>query len=218
MPTMFSHALVGLTGSQVFRPPFSEREKRIFIGLSIVLPILPDVDGLFLLLGWIPYGHALGHRGLGHSLVAAALIGSAATVLMLHVSPAAYRRWPILWLYFAVLTASHGILDMATLGGKGIALFSPFNNTRFFLPFRPIYASPMNPANFISWYGFNSLVSEAWTIWTICLALLILTRRLSEILQSLSSVATKAAWVIEQQFRLFTTAALMIVALVSWLI
>jgi inner membrane protein len=218
MPTIFTHAFVGLTGSQVFRPPFLEREERIFIGLSIVLPILPDADGLFLLLGWIPYGHALGHRGFAHSLVAAALIGVAATILMARISPTAQRQWPTLFLYFGLLTASHGILDMATLGGLGIALFAPFDNTRLFLPFRPIFASPMNPANFLSWYGLKALVSEAWTIWTICLALLILTKRFSKILQFLSSAATNAARMIEKQFRLFITAALIIVALVSWLV
>jgi inner membrane protein len=218
MPTIFSHGLIGLTGSQIVRPPLQDSERWIFIGLSISLPILPDLDGVFLILRWLPYGHTFGHRGFGHSLFAAALIAAAATAFMARLSPAFRCRWPVMWLYFTVLTATHGVLDMATLGGKGIALFAPFNNTRYFLPFRPIPASPMNPINFISRYGLNSIVSELLTIWTVCFALLISRRRFSGLIRSISSGITKAAYFIEQRLRLLITMFLITIAIMSWLI
>jgi inner membrane protein len=218
MPTIFSHGLIGLTGSQFVRPPLQDSKRWIFIGLSIALPILPDLDGIPLLLGWLPYGHIFGHRGFCHSLFAAALIAAAATAFMARLSPGFRCRWPVMWLYFTALTATHGILDMATLGGKGIALFAPFDNTRYFFPFRPIHASPMNPINFMSRYGLNSIVSELLTIWTICLALLISTRRFSGLIRSISSGITKAAYFIEQRLGLFVTIFLITSAIMSWLI
>jgi hypothetical protein len=46
--------------------------------------------------------------------------------------------------YFFVVTASHGALDAMTDGGLGIAFFAPFDNTRYFFPFRPIKKNSRN--------------------------------------------------------------------------
>jgi inner membrane protein len=106
----------------------------------------PDLDVIGFRFG-IRYGDFWGHRGFTHSLVFAALL--AAIVLL-----AAFRRgvpglsqW-LLWLYLFLATASHGVLDAMTSGGLGIAFFSPFDNARYFLPWRPVRVSPIAPGAF----------------------------------------------------------------------
>src|SRR5215831_7502105 len=47
-----------------------------------------------------------------------------------------------LFAYLFLATASHGVLDAMTNGGLGVAFFSPFDTTRYFLPWRPIRVSP----------------------------------------------------------------------------
>src|SRR5579872_845956 len=56
--------------------------------------------------------------------------------------PQGWTRF-LLFSYFFVVTASHGVLDAMTDGGLGIAFFAPFDNTRYFFPFRPIKVSPI---------------------------------------------------------------------------
>jgi len=70
-----------------------------------------------------------------------------------------------LWIYFFVATASHGFLDAMTNGGLGVAFFSPFDNTRYFLPWRPIVVSPISVTRFFSDRGVAVLHSELLWIW-----------------------------------------------------
>jgi inner membrane protein len=46
-----------------------------------------------------------------------------------------------------------------TDGGLGIAFFAPFDNTRYFLPFRPIKVSPIG-LSFFSARGLDVIRSE----------------------------------------------------------
>jgi inner membrane protein len=55
-----------------------------------------------------------------------------------------------LFTYLFLATASHGVLDAMTDGGLGVAFFSPFDNRRYFLPWRPIVVSPISIARFFS--------------------------------------------------------------------
>ena len=45
------------------------------------------------------------------------------------------------FLFLAAL--SHGLTDMLTDGGKGIAFLWPFDDARMFAPFRPVEVSPI---------------------------------------------------------------------------
>jgi inner membrane protein len=69
-----------------------------------------------------------------------------------------------LFLWFFAVTASHGLLDAMTDGGRGIAFFAPFSPHRYFFPWRPIAVSPIG-AGFFSARGLRVLVSEARWIW-----------------------------------------------------
>ena len=78
------------------------------------------------------------------------------------------------------VTASHGMLDAMTDGGRGIAFFAPFDDTRYFLPFRPIKVSPIGIA-FLSTRGLTVLWSEFLWVWipaTIIAGATLLIRRL----------------------------------------
>ena len=70
-----------------------------------------------------------------------------------------------LWLYCFLATSSHGLLDAMTDGGLGVAFFAPFNNYRYFLPWRPIRVSPINVGRFFTERGLVVLKSELIWIW-----------------------------------------------------
>jgi inner membrane protein len=67
--------------------------------------------------------------------------------------------------HFSFVTASHGMLDAMTDGGLGVAFFAPFDNARYFFPWRPILVSPIGIAQFFSGYGLDVLLSEFVWIW-----------------------------------------------------
>jgi inner membrane protein len=82
----------------------------------------------------------------------------------------AFRNTPseqrkLLWFYFFLATASHGLLDAMTDGGLGVAFFSPFATTRYFLPWRPILVSPIGVTRFFSPRGLAVLRGEIFWIW-----------------------------------------------------
>ena len=124
--------------------------------------MLPDVDVIGFAFG-IRYGDMLGHRGLSHSFLFAAVAGVAAAVMY---GGSKERDPPYVRLaaYFAAVIASHPLLDAATDGGLGVALFAPFTAERYFLPWQPIAVSPIGPS-FFSARGLDVLISEAQWIW-----------------------------------------------------
>ena len=71
----------------------------------------------------------------------------------------------LLWFYFFLATASHGLLDAMTDGGLGVVFFSPFDTARYFLPWRPILVSPIGVARFLSPRGLAVLRGEIFWIW-----------------------------------------------------
>jgi len=75
--------------------------------------------------------------------------------------------------------ASHGVLDAMTNGGLGLAFFAPFDNTRYFFPFRPIEVSPLSVDAFFSASGAAILTNEflwIWLHWLFITALLFIGR------------------------------------------
>jgi inner membrane protein len=81
--------------------------------------------------------------------------------------------------YLFLAAASHGVLDAMTDGGMGVAFLSPFETTRYFLPWRPIRVSPIAVQRFFSPRGYVVLRSELLWIWVpaILLAALVLGLR-----------------------------------------
>jgi inner membrane protein len=131
-----------------------------FWTIALVCSALPDVDVIGFSFG-VRYGDLWGHRGMTHSILFAAIAGIVAAMFL------GGSRGQLLWngtLLF-LTTASHGFLDAMTNGGLGIAFFSPFDQTRYFLPWRPILVSPIGLGRFLSERGAAVLGSEIVFVW-----------------------------------------------------
>ena len=135
--------------------------------MAIVCSILPDLDVIGFRLG-VPYGNLWGHRGMTHSLLFAAVIAAGFAVLM---QKRVRERLKLACLLFAI-TASHGVLDALTNGGQGVAFFSPFDQHRYFFPWRPIRVSPIGAHALFSSRALEVLWSELW-VWGPSLALVL---------------------------------------------
>ena len=145
MPTIFSHPAVPLAlGLGLGQTLISRR----LMVAGAVASIVPDLDVVAFRLG-IPYAHDLGHRGLSHSIFFALFMGLIALLLAknLHAS----RR--VAFAFTALAAASHGLLDMCTNGGLGVAYFWPFSSERLFLPLHPIKVSPIGLHDFLTTRG-----------------------------------------------------------------
>jgi len=175
------------------RPAFGAGSDRRLMLASILLPILPDADALFT--PWIPYAHPLGHRGFTHSLLFAALVGAGAAAL------AVRGKWgdsyPKLAIFFAAITASHGLFDAMTSGGLGVAFFAPFDNTRYFLPWRPILVSPMSAAGLMTGRGLRVIRWEFALFWLFAIAAALWDRRSAAraVIAALFLIAGAIAWI-----------------------
>jgi inner membrane protein len=142
-----------------------------------VCSVLPDVDVIGFHFG-VPYGDFWGHRGFTHSLFFAAALAGAVTITAFRRRASGIGRFAV-FAYLFLATASHGVLDAMTNGGLGVAFFSPFDNRRYFLPWRPIRVSPVGVTRFLSARGYVILQSELLWIWlpAIVFAALALTLR-----------------------------------------
>ena len=164
MPTFVSHAVVGAA--------FACAAPRAvplgsFALVAATVSALPDADVLGFALG-IPYSHPLGHRGLSHGLPFALALGALASLWLRG------RNRPhalALGILLAAACASHGVLDAATDGGLGIGFWLPFSDARYFLPWRPIPVSPLEPAAFFSAQGAAILAVELAWVWIPALTL-----------------------------------------------
>lgn len=160
MPTVMTHAIVPLAIAAAAGPRWIS--PRVALA-GAALAMLPDADVISFKLG-IDYADVWGHRGATHSvMIAVAVAGLIAAVWK------EARSWPA-FLFLAFAMASHGLLDMATNGGLGVAIAWPFSLAREFWPFTPIRVSPIG-ANFFSARGLETLKSEFIWVWVPCLAL-----------------------------------------------
>lgn len=174
MASAFSHAVVALgIGTCFYRP---EIPKRIWLA-GVVCSVIPDLDVIGFRFG-VRYGDFWGHRGFTHSLVFAALLAAVVTVVMFRRGLSGIGGLGLLG-YLFLATASHGLLDAMTNGGLGVAFFSPFDNTRYFLPWRPIRVSPIAVTRFFTLKGLAIVQNEAVWIWlpAIIFASLVLSLR-----------------------------------------
>lgn len=137
--------------------PFRNHVPRHFALLGAVAAVVPDFDVVGFRFG-IDYADLLGHRGLSHSLLFAAVFATAIVFVSSRSLPTR-ARFPA-WLYLALAIASHGLFDAFTDGGLGVALLAPFSNERFFFPWRPIEVSPLGLSRILSARGIEVLASE----------------------------------------------------------
>lgn len=154
MPTIFTHAIIPLAAGFALGP------QRVPVRLALAgaaLAILPDADVLGFKLG-LAYADDWGHRGATHSLVFAGLLASVVALVGREF------RFRFAWAFLFLAAASHGLLDMLTDGGLGVALFWPFETARHFFSFTPIRVSPIG-AGFFSARGLETVWSELVWLW-----------------------------------------------------
>jgi inner membrane protein len=108
--------------------------------LGAVAAAAPDIDGLFKHFLHVPEGSIYAHRGALHSLFAALVAGLIAALF--------HRRLRVRPLTAGVVVAaamaSHGILDMMTDAGEGVAYLWPLSSARLFADWRPIHSGPVH--------------------------------------------------------------------------
>lgn len=165
MASVFGHSIAAIAlGKSAFDKVFDWK-----IGLlGAACACAPDLDVAGFLVG-IKYSSEWGHRGFTHSLVFSAVFGWLVACFF-------YRKTPFFnkkALFLIVSTASHGLLDMLTDGGHGVALFWPFSSARHFFPWQPIAVSPLHPSDFRGEWMINVLQSELVWIGLPCVFVLI---------------------------------------------
>jgi len=138
MPTVLTHPAVAIGLAPFFRRALPQARWPI---VGMLYTVIPDLDVIGFSFG-IQYGAFLGHRGFTHSILFAALLALAA----LPFAPSGRRT---LFAYLFLCAVSHGVLDAFTDGGLGVAFLSPFDDRRFFFPWRPIAVSPIGVASFL---------------------------------------------------------------------
>lgn len=158
MASIFGHVLASVTIGNGFN---SIKKNFKFWFLGGLCSFIPDADVIGFSFN-IPYGSFWGHRGFTHSFVFAILFGTLISFLF-YRKDFFTKKGIVYFIFFSLATASHSILDAMTTGGLGVTFFSPFDNSRYFFPFRPIKVSPIGAGKFFSIWGLKVLLSEA--IW-----------------------------------------------------
>ena len=157
MASVFGHAVAAIAiGSSLSKPFKSIKFWLICIGCAI----LPDLDVIGFSFG-ISYNSFWGHRGFSHSIVFALLMGVFFAMTFYYpLLKKEYKKLILIGFCFFLCTLSHSLLDALTTGGKGVALLSPFDNARYFFPWKVIQVSPIGVSKFFSEWGVRVIVSE----------------------------------------------------------
>jgi inner membrane protein len=134
------HVIVGCFGAAVakrYRPPTGFAHPWTSMIVMSGLSLLPDADVIGFPLG-VAYESPFGHRGATHSIVFALLVAVGCAL----IARVRRERWRIVFVLVLSVVLSHGLLDMLTDGGLGVALFFPSNH-RWFFPWNPIPVAPI---------------------------------------------------------------------------
>jgi inner membrane protein len=134
--------------------------------VGMLASTLPDIDVIGFRLG-IPYGDIWGHRGLTHSLLFALGVGLIAAC----AAPWLRANRLIAGLFVFLACSSHGLLDMCTTGGKGVAYLWPYSGERYFLPYQVIKVSTLSLSRFFGPEGLLVLQSEWQWVWLPAIAI-----------------------------------------------
>lgn len=163
MPTILTHTTVPLAiglglGGGIVSP------RLLLVG--VLASIAPDLDVAGFHFG-VAYSSIEGHRGLLHSFAFALLLALLAATA---AGPLRTTR-KCAFIFVLASAASHGLLDMLTTGGLGVAYFWPFSDARRFLPWQVIKVSPLSLHRLLGPAGRAVMESELRTVCLPALAL-----------------------------------------------
>jgi inner membrane protein len=131
VPTIVTHAALPLIAAWGLGPALIPPRLALAAAFLAVAPDLDIIGRAFA----VPHYALLGHRGISHSLLVAALLA----LLALPLLPRARPLSSAFFLFAAA--ASHGLADMFTHGSKGIMLWWPLSYARYGWELQPIEAS-----------------------------------------------------------------------------
>ena len=171
MPTIITHSVFAIALAHLFK--LSELPRHFWL-LAIICSILPDLDVIGFKFG-VAYADPWGHRGMTHSL-SFAVVTSLLVVFIFFWQVRFRHIRTRLFIFYFLVTASHGVFDALTNGGLGIAFFAPFDNGRYFFPFQPIEVSPIGLKNFLTERGLTVLLSEIYWLILPSLGLMLIVK------------------------------------------
>ncbi len=123
MPLPIAHSLISTTVYVAYRGSLSPRRDIPWIGLFILVGLLPDLDIILTPIAGIAF-----HRGISHSLLFA-LVSS--TLIFLTVRYTKGNVSKRLWLYLCITALLHPLCDYFTPDylevRRGVQLFYPFS-------------------------------------------------------------------------------------------
>lgn len=143
MPMTPTHALVPIAAALAFSDrPVPWR----IIAAATLAAALPDSDWAMHHFFRAPDSSIYSHRGAAHSLFAALAVGLIAAGLHRHLKVRALTAGVVV----AAAMASHGILDMMTESGRGVAYLWPISSIRLFADWRPLHSGPVHAAHLLN--------------------------------------------------------------------
>ena len=162
MASAFGHAAGAIAISKLFK--LKTKLSAGIIGFGVICRILPDIDIIAFKFG-IPYESMWGHRGITHAIFFAVILAIVSGYFLSRSKKQFYASS----LFIFLAPFSHSLLDAMTTGGKGVTFFAPFDNSRYFLPWRVVKVSPywlkklfirmgcfsLIERNFLDRYSFN---------------------------------------------------------------
>jgi inner membrane protein len=165
--TLVTHAALPWLARRLVEVPTADRRRLLLA--SMICACVPDLD----VIGYafaVPSTSPWSHRGLTHSLAFAALLAFAVTQVFFRAS----RVQRLIFGCLFAATAAHGVLDAFTHGEVGVALFAPFDDRRWLLPWNPVPAMPLGVDELFGRWGALVLFDEALLVlvpWALLVAL-----------------------------------------------
>ena len=147
MATFISHPVFGIGASYILSQSQNQEDSKRFILLSMMCQWLPDID-TFAYLFRIDEQHPLGHRGIAHSGVFALALAWAVMARFYRPLKSNRLRWWGYYIWFFLMTISHGLFDALVDSSLGIAFFWPYTSERFLFAWRPLMDVPIRFAEF----------------------------------------------------------------------
>jgi inner membrane protein len=137
MPMTTTHALLPIAAAlAISKRPVPWR----LVIVAAVAAALPDADWVAHHFFRVPDSSIYSHRGAAHSLFAALAAGLIAACLHKKLNVGALTAGVVI----TASMASHGILDMMTDTGRGVAYLWPLSSARLFADWRPIHGGAVH--------------------------------------------------------------------------
>jgi membrane-bound metal-dependent hydrolase YbcI (DUF457 family) len=175
LPSPLAHTTAGYAVYRLLRRRRSDWEPQVWrlpliLLVTLVFSILPDFDAVAgILAGDIGRYHNQGT----HSLVVGLLVALLFAVLLARGRMHAFKAWfPPLLLSYEL----HVLMDVVTLGERGVMLLWPLSSARFDVPFTLFYGVRWSEGIF-AWQHLVTLATEALFALLVLGGLYLLERR-----------------------------------------